>query len=291
MGAEIQYGIVDIVTMVSEVVDHQDILRSLSKSLLVKVLVKKTVRQVEKERKKPAAEIQDELNLQVRKWGMDVQKVELSEPKILKQAENSSNAAVGTILKGLGLSAEKKYPTPQEFVRISHGLEDGAPQPSSIGNASLLQLLGGKFETSSTIASPLGDELAISSGACNWGSCLEVILKEEFCGPIDEDACGLYKIEITGAQSGPDIYFISLNNDSKAVMSANATGGVCPDGRQPDVTVTISSADLASVLEGTLAPLQAYLSGRISAHGDVRKLMLFDKLSNRGRKPGSMFSV
>ena len=41
MGAEIQYGIVDVVTMVSEVADHQDILRSLGKTLLVKILVKK----------------------------------------------------------------------------------------------------------------------------------------------------------------------------------------------------------------------------------------------------------
>ena len=44
-------------------------------------------------------------------------------------------------------------------------------------------------------------------------------------------------------------------------------------------------------IPGTLAPLQAYLTGRISATGDVRKLMLFDKLSKRGHKPGAMFSV
>ena len=51
--------------MVSEVADHQDILRSLSKTLLVKNLVKKSVRQIEKDRRRHAAEIQDELNLQV----------------------------------------------------------------------------------------------------------------------------------------------------------------------------------------------------------------------------------
>merc|ERR1712008_663603 len=62
MGAEIQYGIVDVVTMVSEVADHQDILRSLSKTLMIKILVKKSVRQIEKERRRPATEIQDEIN-------------------------------------------------------------------------------------------------------------------------------------------------------------------------------------------------------------------------------------
>ena len=50
MGGDIQYGIVDVVTMVSEVVNHQEILRSLSKTLLVKTLVRKSVRQIQKER-------------------------------------------------------------------------------------------------------------------------------------------------------------------------------------------------------------------------------------------------
>jgi hypothetical protein len=36
---------------------------------------------------------------------------------------------------------------------------------------------------------------------------------------------------------------------------------------------------------------QAYLTGRISAQGDTRKLMFFDKLSSRGHKPGSMFDI
>jgi len=133
---------------------------------------------------------------------------------------------------------------------------------------------------------------AISPEVCSWGRCLEVILQSEFNGPIDEEACGLYKLEITDTTIGKDIYFISLSQDSKTIISGNETNGEWfKDGRKPDVAVTLSSPDLASILEGTLAPLQAYLTGRISASGDMRKLMLFDKLSKRGHKPGTMFSV
>lgn len=326
MGAEIQYGIVDVVTMVSEVADHQDILRSLSKTLLIKILVKKTVRQVEKERRRPAAEIQDEINLQVRKWGIDVQKVELSEPKILKQPESGSNSAVGTILKGLGMKSEAKYPTPQEFVRITHGLAEEEPSSttqiasalggsvlgsnsgSSAGNSanmnvSLLQMMTNNMSrgsttpaSSSTLPEDGGlpgkvvlptDGPAIDPQVFSWGKCLEVILENDLAGLIDDEACGLYKIEITETHVGTDTYFISLSQEAKKLHQ----GVVSPDGRQPDVTVQIASSDLASVLEGTLAPLQAYLLGRISASGDVRKLMLFDKLSKRGHKPGTMFNV
>lgn len=43
--------------------------------------------------------------------------------------------------------------------------------------------------------------------------------------------------------------------------------------------------------QGSLPPLQAYLTGRISTTGDIRKLMLFEKISNRTHKPGSTFCL
>ena len=128
---------------------------------------------------------------------------------------------------------------------------------------------------------------AIAPEVFSWGKCLELILENEFNGPLDDEACGLYKLEITDTPVGTDTYYISMSHGSRSVTA----GVVSPDGRQPDVTVQIASSDLASVFEGTLAPLQAYLLGRISASGDVRKLMLFDKLSKRAHKPGAMFSV
>ena len=263
IGAEIQYGIVDVVTMVSEIVDHQDILRSLSKTLLIKILVKKTVSQLEKERRRPAAEIQDELNLQVRKWGIDVQKVELSEPKVLKQPESGSNTAVGSILKGLGMKSDPTYPTPQEFVRVSHGLEaeNGKATSSSVSalgmgmgdmsdmggadmNVSLLQMMASGLNNQTNKNTgfpgivPPQEGPAISPDVCSWGRCLEVILREEFNGPIDEEACGLYKLEITDTTIGKDIYFISISQESKTIISGNETNGEWfQDGRKPVSTL------------------------------------------------------
>ena len=257
MGAEIQYGIVDVVTMVSEVADHQDILRSLSKTLMIKILVKKSVRQIEKERRRPATEIQDEINLQVRKWGIDVQKVELSEPKILKQSENGGNSAVGSILKGLGMKKDPEYPTPQEFVRLTHGLGDEAPQQNALPgggadmNISLLQMMSNMGAQSSGVPGivvPPDESPAVPPEVFSWGKCLEVIVEAEFSGPLEDDACGLYKLEITETPVGTDTYYISLSSETKFVTQ----GLVSPDGRNPDVSVQISSCDLASVLEGKI---------------------------------------
>ena len=107
-------------------------MRSLGKTILIKILVKKTVSQLEKDKRMSSQVIQDELNCQVRKWGIDVQRVELSGVKVLKEAENSSSAAVGSILKGLGMKEDPEYPTPQEFVRATHGLENDKPSTTTI---------------------------------------------------------------------------------------------------------------------------------------------------------------
>ena len=240
--------------MVSEVADHQDILRSLSKTLMIKILVKKSVRQIEKERRRPATEIQDEINLQVRQWGIDVQKVELSEPKILKQSENGGNSAVGSILKGLGMKKDPEYPTPQEFVRLTHGLDEAPPQNALPGggadmNISLLQMMSNMGAQSSGVPGivvPPDESPAIAPEVFSWGKCLEVIVEAEFSGPLEDDACGLYQLEITETPVGIDTYYISLSSETKFVTH----GQVSPDGRSPDVSVQISSSDLASVLEG-----------------------------------------
>ena len=121
----------------------------------------------------------------------------------------------------------------------------------------------------------------------DWHECLESIIQSEFKDGtiLEEDSCGLYKIEIARTDGGKESFYIEMNAMIRCVKKE-----IAPD-RKPDVSVTISSQDLSSVLEGSLAPLQAYLTGRISANGDVKKLMLFDKLSRRGHKPGSMFNV
>lgn len=50
MGAEVQFEITDVETMVREVRDHQDILRSLARTLITKTLTKKTVQALAKDK-------------------------------------------------------------------------------------------------------------------------------------------------------------------------------------------------------------------------------------------------
>ena len=83
----------------------------------------------------------------------------------------------------------------------------------------------------------------------NWGRCLEVIMASEF-GVVEQDAHGVYQLVISETENGTDTYFIDVGENERSVLSE------CPAGRQPDVSVSISSSDLATVLDGSLAPLQ-----------------------------------
>ena len=50
MGADVQFEITDVETMVRGGVDHQDILRSLGRTLITKTLTKKTVQGLTKDK-------------------------------------------------------------------------------------------------------------------------------------------------------------------------------------------------------------------------------------------------
>jgi len=117
----------------------------------------------------------------------------------------------------------------------------------------------------------------------DWHKCLESIICSDDV-QLSSEAMGVYELQVLETEHGTQGFYIDISPVHRSVR-------VIIDERTPDVSVTITSSDLAGVLQGTLSPLQAYLTGRISAQGDVQKLMFFDKLSSRGHKPGSMFDI
>jgi len=291
IGAEIQYGITDVVVMVREVADHQDILRSLGKTVLVRLLAKKHISKLTREKTFCANEIMKELNKQIRKWGLIIRCVSLSEIKVLKQPE--AMPGMGKLLSGLGLGGNK--PKTQEEIpgmgKLLSGLGlggGGQPKPKEeIPFPSPMEFArsaySGEKEESNRAETPdLNSTVEkAENGSLDWRSVLEIILNQE--NNLEQEVYGVYCINI------PD-------KNEKIVVQIGAEGkkvkyAVDSEDLKPDVSVNITSSDLAGVLKGSLPPLQAYLTGRISTSGDVRKLMLFDKLSNRSHKPGTTFNL
>merc|ERR1712130_536772 len=169
--------------MVREVADHQDILRSLGKTLLVRILAKKHISKLTREKTTCANEITKEFNKQVRKWGLIIICVSLSEIKVLKQPEAIPGVGgVGKLLQGLGLTPptassggsannnqeqQLVFPSPLEFVRNTYSNEDQQPQQKQ----DTLDVTG-KIEPRGYI-NTRGLVEAAENGDMEWPACLE----------------------------------------------------------------------------------------------------------------------
>lgn len=51
-----------------------------------------------------------------------------------------------------------------------------------------------------------------------------------------------------------------------------------PPESTPDATLTMDSKDFFNMLSGQLKPANAFLSGKLKIHGDMRKAMKMEKL-------------
>jgi len=316
MGAEVQFEFTDVETMVREVRDHQDILRSLGRTLITKTLTKKTVQALSKDKRLAAEKIKDDLNQQVRKWGIDIREVSLSDARLLKKPEEKS--ALAPVLQNLGLKDEQAFPSPEQFVRGDYRQNTSDESDAEALNK-LASAVGGMLKTKAEVGGGGGGGLDLNamasmmsslgagsgiqavqmpqllpenvmqsgSGATSksdWHRGLEGIICNDYI-QIDSEAYGVYELEILESKLGTELFYIDITANGKSVTKAASKSRRC------DVAISLSSSDLAGVLGGTLSPLQAYLTGKITANGDVRKLMFFDKLSNRGHKPGAMFTI
>ena len=259
-----------------------------------------------------AETIKDDLNLQVRKWGIDIREVYLSDPRLLKKPDERS--ALGPVLQNLGLKDEQEFPSPEQFVRGDYKSNNsdetdaealnklastvGGMLTNSKGEkgglnlgtmASMMSSLGAGGGIQSVQMSKLLPQTELgatsSSPKTDWHRGLEGIICSSDHIQMDSEACGVYELEILETQVGTEIFYIDISSTGRSVSKATSKG------RRSDVSVSLTSSDLAGVLQGTVSPLQGYLTGRITANGDVKKLMFFDKLSNIGHKPGSMFTI
>ena len=263
-----------------------------------------------------AEKIKDDLNQQVRKWGIDIREVSLSDARLLKKPEEKS--ALAPVLQNLGLKDEQAFPSPEQFVRGDYRQNTSDESDAEALNK-LASAVGGMLKTKAEVGGGGGGGLDLNamasmmsslgagsgiqavqmpqllpenvmqsgSGATSksdWHRGLEGIICNDYI-QIDSEAYGVYELEILESKLGTELFYIDITANGKSVTKAASKSRRC------DVAISLSSSDLAGVLGGTLSPLQAYLTGKITANGDVRKLMFFDKLSNRGHRPGAMFTI
>jgi len=253
IGAEVHYAVTDCVALVREVADHQEMIRSLARTVLIRLTVKRNVHQLTKDKHSCEVDVKTEINGQVRKWGLNIRSVVFSEVKILKVPEKEGG--IPPLLATLGQSSEGL--SPADFAKYIYSMEKPPVKE--------------EFDLQSVVETTLQDK-------STWAACLKKCLEND---KFEEETCGRYVFCLTDIEQKILLEVYENTVDTKVLDVEEAS----------DVRVTMASTDLAGILKGSLPPLQAYLTNRISVSGDVRKLMLLERFANKSHKPGQTFQL
>ncbi|KAK8405797.1 hypothetical protein O3P69_001937 [Scylla paramamosain] len=280
MGCEVKYRISDVQRLTTSVTSPEHGLRSFGKTVLLNVLTKNTVRETERDRPIIAAQIQKELNLRVLEWGIEIGEVTLSTVNILKEAE--PNNPLKPIMNCFGGSSGGGGGGGQVFA--PPGSSATAAAASSVFNIPGLGNFG-DFNLLGANSSKKKSEAIVTSSRSPHSK-LGKHLQGLISGVGGADlAHGIYRLQVEGTEGG--IFIIFVGNGVRQVVEGDLPKVT------PDVAVTIAKSDLMAILEGSLAPLQAYLSGHLTVQGNVQMLMGLESLrqGNKEKDVDDIFIV
>ncbi|XP_076032814.1 stomatin-like protein 1 isoform X6 [Oratosquilla oratoria] len=247
MGCEVKYRVSDIQQLTTSVSSPQQGLRSFGKTVLLNVLTKHTVRETERDRPMLAAEIQKQLNLRVLEWGIEIGQVELSTVNILKEPEPDN--PIKPLLNCMGAG--------------SNTTVAGFPDFSGMGGLSSFSAPGASSRSDAAAAGVMGS----SAPKTKLGRYLQSLVVSPGSGDLTH---GVYRLQVEGDEAG--VFIIFIGNGVKQVVEGDLPKVT------PDVAVTISKSDLLAIFDGTLSPLQAYLSGHLTVQGNSQMLMGLESL-------------
>ena len=118
-----------------------------------------------------AEKIKDDLNQQVRKWGIDIREVYLSEPRLLKKPDEKS--ALAPVLQNLGLKDEQEFPSPEQFIRGNYKQSNSDESDAEALNK-LASAVGGVLTKSKTEGGGL-DLSQMASMMSSLGAGIQVV--------------------------------------------------------------------------------------------------------------------
>ncbi|XP_071515812.1 stomatin-like protein 1 isoform X3 [Panulirus ornatus] len=272
MGCEVKYRISDVQRLTTSVTSPEHGLRSFGKTVMLNVLTKNTVRETERDRPMIASQIQKELNLRVLEWGIEIGEVSLSTVNILKEAE--PNNPLKPIMNCLGGGGGEIIAPPGSATSAAASSVFNLPGLGSMGDFSFLGANSKKKNEAIVTSS--------RSPQSKLGKHLQGLINGAGGADLTH---GIYRLQVEGKDGG--IFIIFVGNGVRQVVEGDLPKVT------PDVAVTIAKNDLMSIFEGTLAPLQAYLSGHLTVQGNVQMLMGLESLrqGNKEKDKDDIFIV
>ncbi|KAK7070547.1 lipid transport [Halocaridina rubra] len=295
MGCEVKYRVSDVQRLTTSVTTPEHGLRSFGKTVLLNVLTKHTVRETERDRIALASQIQKELNLRVLEWGIEIGDVSLSNVNILKDAEPSNplkpimncfGGAGGEVMappsvsnKGGGGGGHAMFNMDFSFLgnttskKKSESIVSNEDEYMGSVQDFLTDLLGLSDGNTHPPKQPNNQVTSSHSPRSKLGKHLQGLIGGVGGADLSH---GIYRLQVEGKDGG--IFIIFIGNGVRQVVEGDLPKVT------PDVAVNIAKNDLMAIFDGTLAPLQAYLSGHLTVQGNVQMLMGLESLKHGSNK-------
>uniref|UniRef100_A0ACB8E5N1 Uncharacterized protein n=1 Tax=Sphaerodactylus townsendi TaxID=933632 RepID=A0ACB8E5N1_9SAUR len=319
IGADVQFRVCDPVLSIMTVNDLNMATRMTAQNVMTKILLKKSLREIQTEKLKISDQLLLEINDVTKSWGLEVDRVELILESVLQippdaaavsgasqrnaicglpgldstiqqlalQFFGKSLAAAGTSSKGPPDPEIKKDPDPE----IKTTLQEVAPSISPPGDTSTSAWGDRKSLVDSTRdeirpqVEPVEVQSKTGPPAPNNRTVVQDIGKpfdpEEFLLIVDEYLSESLVNQIRTCYQINVLLPRGGRNTYFLDLSTGRgrTGCGSPD-HSPDVVLEMAESDLGPLVWGDLNPLNAYVCGKLRVNGDISRAMKLELLFN-----------
>ncbi|KAF2353245.1 SCP2 sterol-binding domain [Trinorchestia longiramus] len=311
LGCDVKYRVSDVKRLTTTVTTPEHGLRNFGKTVLLNVVTKHTVKEMERDRAGLASQVQRDLNSRVLEWGIEIGQVDLSQVTILKEPEpndplkpllgalgsfagggaSSASGSAGGALGAMGAGDTFKGAS----ALLSGLLSGGVTQPATHtkGGTTFVNIPGLAGSPAADCTPSMTSNDRKQQMQVDAGSDTEPLLPhcDSFqglsnCTDKPRTPLGQYLLSLVTAANSTDltagVYRLAVERpetEGTAIFVVFVGSGVrhVIEGDlpsvTPDVSVSVTQDDLYSIFSGTLPPLQAYLSGRLSVQGSVQMLV------------------
>lgn len=259
VGAEVQFCIKDAVLSKTSVQDLNHSLRMLAQTTLVSSLASRKLIEVQHDRKFINKQVQDVVNAAAAIWGVEITRIEMSEVRVLKEADEVVGAL--SALFGGG----------------SQGLNLGNMTFANPGMAGMLTAMaGGNIRSGPSLPTPSDLPVASSrSGNGETGSSLltpEQLVKlvsSVLNESLVQEISGMFQFNILGENGGT--WYLDLRSGHGKIYTEKPVDN-------PDVVLTMSVDDMQQIFYGQTTAFDAYMQGTLKVDGDLRMAMSLEAI-------------
>lgn len=259
VGAEVHFCIKDAVLSKTSVQDLNHSLRMLAQTTLVNSVASRKLIEVQNDRKFINKQVQDVVNAAAAVWGVEITRIEMSEVRVLKEADEVVGAL--SALFGGG----------------SQGLNLGNMTFANPGMASILSAMGGgNIRSGPTL--PTAAELPVAASRPGNGETGSNLLTPEelvklVSGVLNESLVqeigGMFQFNILGENGGT--WYLDLRSGHGKIYTDKPVDNA-------DVVLTMSVDDMQQIFYGQTTAFDAYMQGTLKVDGDLKLAMSLEAI-------------